>query len=250
MITENTANLFKTDISCNAGWTARVCAPGLVRTETFSAVDYPDTAGEGDNAWVAARDALVDDLLTELAESQVYSNFVESVSVLLCDADPEEPVSLTFGSVMVSLVPASASENRFTVECQMPEIILKDPSGMPIATFHSMDDIEKAQDGDVVYDEKPARATAFICAAALNAAKLQTPLKPLFTKVRLHQFDSDTWQVLVTEPDTQEREFAIVSTIQPDNDDNDKAEEAYATAINNARQRGEQLVVLLGAPMQ
>lgn len=250
MTIQNTANVFTANISSVTSWTARITAPGLVRTETFSAADYPDTAGEGDNAWVAARDALVDDLLAELADNKLYANLGTGVSTLLCDADPEEPVSLAFGLVTVALLPASAPESGYTVEYQMPEVILEDPSGIPIATFHSMDEIEEAEEGGVVYDEEAARATAAICAAALNAANFQTVVSPLYAKVRLHQFDRDTWQVLVTEAEAQEREFAAIATVQPDDDDNDKAEEAYTAAVNNARQRGEKLVALLGALTQ
>lgn len=206
MTIQNTANTFKTDISSITSWTARITAPGLVRTETFSAADYPDTAGEGDNAWVAARDALVDDLLAELAENKDHANIAQGVSTLLCDADPEEPVNLTFGAISITLLPVIGSGEGYTVEYLMPEYVLEDHRGVPIATFHSIDEEIEDEDGDEVeYDEDAAKAAAAFCAAAFNAATSVSAAKPVFTSVRLHQFDSETLQVLVTEPDAAER---------------------------------------------
>jgi hypothetical protein len=157
----------------------------MARAETFKAADYPDLKKEDDTAWVAARDALVDDLLQQLAEDKNFAFIAENASTLLCDANPDEPVQMIFGDVVISI---------------LPEV-------------NSKDDAE-----------------------------------PMFTKVHMHAFDSNTWQIIVSEENSNEREYAVVRVIQPDDlDDINENEKAYEAAVEDARKRAERLVQILSA---
>ena len=86
-------------------WIIRIKTPQMERTETFDATDYPDIKQENNTAWVTARDALVDDLLQELAEDKAFNLMAENARILLCDANPDEPVQIMFGDIIISILP-------------------------------------------------------------------------------------------------------------------------------------------------
>ena len=227
------------------GWTARVTAPGLAREESFAVADYPNTSDEGDTAWVAARDALVDDLLSDLSENADYAAFAKAIGELLCDANPDEPVRLTLGNLTITLLPIV---DGHSVETFGPDSVVLSPAGHPVASFHVGDEWDEETESFVGQDENEAHAAALICAAALDAAAgIGTASLPAFTKVELHQYDSDTWQVMTTDQQGVSSEFAVVGVIQPDSEglSHDEAEQAYALAVEQARTRGEALVAAL-----
>ena len=62
----------------------------------------------------------------------------------------------------------------------------------------------------------------------------------------MHALDSTTWQIIVSEDNSDDYEYAVVSAIYADNIyQNTRFEKAYKNAVENAHQRAKKLVKLL-----
>ncbi|AXK43925.1 hypothetical protein [Erythrobacter aureus] len=214
------------------GWTATFEFNGVMLSETYLADDLDTSCGDDRSAWVRARDTLLDEYIDDQAAEHASA---EHLSAMLCDADPDEVFAFSHAGLTVRLVPVTNAQSH-EVDSHGPETVLSRGDGTPVATFHVVDAEEwdeefEEGDDDSSIDEAEAHALAKRCAAALDAQ-----LPPLYRAARVSQFDGSTFQVLVTDAEQNEFEFAVVSA----NDD-----EAEDGGEESARARANALVSLL-----
>ena len=183
-------------------WTATLTAPGIDTCETFEGL-----CDNGDkDAWTQARDHLVDGALDDLD-----SPLAETLSTLLCDADPQEAVSFSHAGITLTLL-AEAQDGRgpHRVERSMPDTVLTRADGTPVATFHVTDDWD--EDEAETIDEAEAERLARVCARALDR-DAGTP-----RRYTVSEFDGSTLQVIATDSEGNAYEYCTVSAREDEDD--------------------------------